>query len=285
MDVAREAQLLRLDMLAVRVSRTLTAAGVPHALIKGHTTAAWLYDPPRPYLDVDLLVPRSRARAAERALRGQLHRVGGGIGEEAPHSLALAAPGNYEVDLHVSLPLVPPRGDAVWTALAGHVAPHDLAVGTVPALDPAGRCLVLTLVALANAGSGREREDLARARRVAGAPAWAAATGLAARLGVGDLFAAGLSLVEPGGPPATPRAALYLSGPSPAALGLQRLRDARARDLPRLLARELYPSRGFVALAHPETAGHPLRAGRARVRRLARIAGQVSRRRRPCTGR
>ena len=65
-DLRVIAHQIRLDLLAVAASAALAADGVPNALLKGPTTARWLYDPPRPYRDVDLLVPCSQLDRAVR---------------------------------------------------------------------------------------------------------------------------------------------------------------------------------------------------------------------------
>ncbi|MDT4913456.1 MAG: hypothetical protein QOC66_2584 [Pseudonocardiales bacterium] len=257
MDLLRETQRLRLDLLAVEVSRQLERSGIPHALLKGPSTANWLYDPPRVYNDVDVLVPLSRVTAAAAALTtaGIAAASGGGVGEEASHSLLMISSGGFEIDVHISLPALPTAGDRVWKTLASHLEPLDLGVGTVPALDTPGRCLVLALHALNRAAHPQAGEDLRRALVAAGDESWARATDLAASLGAADLFDAGLSTVADSDRPMSRRAYLYASGAPSAALGLQRLREARRRELPRLILREVVPTRGFMVKAYPGTAG------------------------------
>lgn len=275
MDLIPEAIRLRLDLLAVQISQQLKVSGVPHALLKGPSTATWLYDPPRGYRDVDILVPLSRIDDAAAALQasGIATARAGGLGEEAQHSLLMHSAAGFEVDLHVSLPTVPPHGDRVWDIVAPHVEPLDLGVGTVPALDEPARCLVLALHALGTA-AGQPIEDLRQAIRVADDDAWHAAEELARRLDVADLLAAGLQMVNPAADRVdmSPRAYLYANRAPAEALGLQRLADARRRDLPRLLWRELVPTRGFMHRAYPEsTSGFP-GLFRAHLRRWRRIA-------------
>lgn len=268
MDVVRETQRLRLDLLAVAVSAQLARRDIPHALLKGPSTANWLYQPPRDYMDVDVLVPSSRVAATVAALTdaGIATASAGALGEEAPHSLLMVSSGGFEVDVHVSLPSVPPDGDRVWDVLAPHVEPLDLGVGTVPALDTTGRCLVLALHAL-NSGTDKTIQDLRRALAVADEGEWEAAAGLAGRLGVSDLFEAGLGTVDPSRRALSPRAYLFATGAPSAALGLQRLRDAPRRKLPRLIAREVLPSRGFMVKAYPGVTGRRFGLSRAHVLR------------------
>jgi hypothetical protein len=280
MDLIGETVRLRLDMLAVQISRQLQLADVPHALLKGPSTATWLYDPPRGYRDVDMLVPLSRVDDAVEALRaaGIATAGAGGVGEEAQHSLLMLSTAGFEVDVHISLPTVAPHGDRVWNVLAPHVEPLDLGIGTVPALDEPARCLVLALHAVSSgAVASQPMEDLRRASQVADGRVWRAAGELARRLDVADLLAAGLHMVNPtqGGPAISPRAYLYASGAPSEALGLQRLADARKRDLPRMLWREFVPTRGFMRRAYPESATGFLGLLRAHVRRWRRIAAQL----------
>jgi hypothetical protein len=193
MDLPGEVLRLRLDLLAVEVTQCLRSAGVPHVVLKGPSTSLWLYDPPRGYQDVDVLVPRSALSRAQEALAvsGVAAPGAGVVGEEAPHSLLLRSTEGYEVDVHVSLPTVPPSGDDIWNALAHHVEDLDLGVGRVPTLDTAGRCLVLALHALNNGpDSGQPIEDLARAQAACPGSVWDEAGALARWIGAEDLFRA-----------------------------------------------------------------------------------------------
>lgn len=275
MDLATEAERLRLDLLAVAVSDRLTGGGVPHALIKGPSTANWLWTPPRRYRDVDVLVPLSRLddAVATLAADGLATAAAGRVGEEAEHSLLLHSQDGFEIDLHISLPAVPPDGDRVWTALADHVVDLDLGVGTLRALDEPGRCLVLALHALANPRvDSQPVDDLRRARAAAAPASWVVARRLAATSGVVALFEAGLSTVDAAATgPGTPRARLYVAGAPGSALGLQRLSEQRRRDLPRAIGREIVPSSGFMSHADPDLAAGRITLPRAHLRRWRRL--------------
>lgn len=270
MDLAGEVNRLRLDVLAVDISGELTTQGIPHALLKGPSTATWLYDPPRHYVDVDILVPLSRISDSVRVLTdaGLAGATAGGVGEEAQHSLLMISTAGFEVDLHVSLPTIPPAGDRVWNELASHIEPLDLGIGTVPTLDHAGRCLLLALHALGGGGAGSKPfEDLRRARAVATEEDWQVAATIAQRLDAADLFFAGLAVVEPDGFSMSARAKLYATDAPRTALGLQRLVDASWRERPRLVWRELFPSRGFMRRAFPQHHGTLLWLPRAHLHR------------------
>lgn len=272
MDLQDAAQRLRLDLDTVAVSESLRRAGVPHALIKGPTTATWLYDPPRVYNDIDLLVPRSQVRRIVKALAADriAHRSGGRVGEEAHHSLAMRTVTGYELDLHVSLSCVPVRGDLVWNTLAPHVVDLDLGVGMVPALDEAGRCLVVALHALTADGRLEQKvEDLRRARERAAPGAWAQARVLARSMRAEDLYDGGLARLVEDRRGVSPRAELYLSDAPAAALALQRFRDAPWWERPVMAWRELFPTAGFLREtggADPSARGLLLRPRGTRVR-------------------
>ncbi|WP_375489740.1 nucleotidyltransferase family protein [uncultured Jatrophihabitans sp.] len=280
MDLAAEADRLRLDRLAVQASEALAAAGVPHVLLKGPSTANWLYEPSRFYRDVDLLVAASRVEQAAAVLAdAQLaRRKGGRVGEEADHSLLLESAEGFEVDLHRSLPAVPVRGDTVWTVLAEHAEPLDLGIGTVPALDEPARCLVLALHAVGNPDSaGQPVEDLRRARAKAQPQSWPLAALLADALDVRDLFDAGVLLVDPThvSAGASPRARLYAAQAPSGALALQRLAATPRRELPALLLRELVPTRGFMASYRGAPITGPLDLIRAHTARWCTLAREL----------
>lgn len=277
MDLAQESLRLRLDLLAVEVSQHFARAGIPHVLLKGPSTANWLYDPPRPYSDVDMLVPVSRAEAAVALLRavGVAESVDGRVGEAASHSVLIRSPAGFQLDLHIALPTLQPDGDRIWNVLSAHVEPLDLGVGSVPALDLAGRCLVLALHAL-NPDASQAAVDLRRARASANVEIWQEAAKLAEQLNAADLFDAGLGMVGAGsGRAISPRAHLYATSAPSAAFGVQRLREARRRDVPRMLWHELIPSVGFMKHAYPEFADSRFGLARAHLRRWRRLLKQL----------
>lgn len=279
-NLQSDVQRLVLDVLALDISRCLEQVGIPHALLKGPSTATWLYNPPRNYVDVDMLVPLSRVSEARAALEseGLAYARAGGIGEEAQHSLLMLSPAGREVDLHISPPGMPASGDRVWEVLAPHVEPLDLGIGTVPALDEPARCLVLALHALANGPGGQARQDLRRALTATTRDRWREAEELARALKIEDLFLAGLSVEDGSSAHAllSRRAYLYVTGAPSEALALQRFRDARRRDLPALLWREVFPTVGFMRHAYPYAEG-PTALARMYVARWRRIGANLPR--------
>lgn len=277
MHLEGDVQRLVLDVFAVDVSRCLERAGIPHALLKGPSTANWLYDPPRIYCDVDVLVSLSRVSEARAALEaeGLAYARHGGVGELAPHSLMMLSPAGGEVDVHISLPRLPPAGDKVWEVLAPHVVPLDLGIGKVPALDEPARCLTLALHVLGSGPHARPAEDLRRALAATTRDRWRDARELARALDAEDLFLAGLSVVDGNSSRVlSRRACLYLSGAPSEALALQRFREASPWELPKLLWREIFPTRGFMRHAYPAADG-PIALARAYVARWRRIAANL----------
>lgn len=259
---------LRLDGIAVAACRALEAAGIEHCLIKGPTTSLWLYDPPRPYKDVDLLVPASAltGAAAQLLQAGVAERIGSKLGEEASHSMVLLSPSGAEIDLHVTLPTMSPDhgADRVWALLASHVVDFVLSGHAVPALDVPGRCVVLAMHVVAS-GDAHQRvfEDLRRAQARATDAEWQAALELADRLDVRAEFDAVVRRAHgevAAGEPLSVR--LRLSRATPAAIQLARIRAEPWWTWPGLLMREVFPSREFILR-------HDVRARRGRVPLIA----------------
>jgi hypothetical protein len=279
MDLRTEAVRLKLDLLAVEIGNAFDADGVPYAVIKGPSTSLWLYDPPRMYRDVDLLVPRSMVTQATAALvsRGLCSALGR-PGEEAPHSLLLRSTEGYEIDVHFTMPTLPPHGDRVWEAFATHLETMDVGVGSIRVLDTPARCVVLALHALNNGPfQNQSLEDLSRAWAQEPEAVWGDARALADRIGAVDLFLAGLSLVDPQAAVPSARANLYLLGAPPAAFGLQRFEKLSPREFSVMIFRELFPSREFMRYANPGIRPGMLPLMGAHLRRWARLARQLPR--------
>lgn len=280
MDLAEVAYGIRVDLLTIAVSRTLAAAGVRHVLLKGPTTAAWLYDPPRPYADVDVLVPLASVSAAVGALTsaGVATATAGRLGEEASHSLQMVSSDNIELDLHVTLPSLPTptssQSERLWRGIAPHLVTWSLDGKPVPALNIPARCLVLSLHAL-NSGPGSTRvlEDLRRAWQRASPQDWDQARALARLLELEPELAAGLSLLSDTPPDRTlpVEALLRVTGASGPAIQLGRLSHAPLLKLPGLLWREAFPSANFMRFAQPALGERRLALWLAYLRRLGRL--------------
>jgi hypothetical protein len=273
---------LRLDALAAATSACLTAAGVEHVLLKGPTTARWLYDPPRPYRDVDMLARLSHLTRAVKALdhSGVASPRAGRLGEEASHAWLLRAPTGLEVDLHVTLPLLDhPDEDGerrLWEALRSHVTVMSVGGQEIPVLDLAGRCLVIALHALASDADPRAMEDHILAKQTASKDDWSRARLLAVKLGVPQILDAATSL-DSAALSALPRDIRLLRAGASGAFRLLRIRRGGLRQLPMALWQETFPSRNFMLSLHGEES-----AGRATlikwyVSRLGRIARSLPR--------
>ena len=223
-DLGIAARCLLLDACAVRICSALCDARLDHVLIKGPTTAGWLYEPARAYRDIDLLIRPSQLRRALRVLkRSQLVTdVSGRPGEMASHSLVCRMPGGVELDLHLALPLMSvARRDVethLWQALAAHRDFTELLSSQVASLDEAGRALVLVLHFGASNGNDQAAEDMARALELVSDETWVEAAELAYQIGVGAAFVQLLAVARG----AEPRSEL-----SPALLAL---REGRAVD-------------------------------------------------------
>jgi hypothetical protein len=255
---------MRLDRLAVKASRSLTHAGVPHALIKGVTTARWLYDPPRAYRDVDLLVPRSRIKDAIRALKrdGVAEPKAGRLGEEASHSQVLISSEGYELDMHVTLPTLatPTRteGDRLWAVLEPHVQPFDLDGEQIPALDLPARFVVLVMHWVASSHDVVRvvmDKDLALGRLT---PAeFLEAHQLAQQLGVGYAFRPAVSAVAVD-EHAPAEMTLRLKGGSPAEIRLKAILAQPVSRWPKQVLMEIFPSPTMLSRQNPGQNSLPL---------------------------
>lgn len=271
MDAAEVAQQMRLDLAAFHASQTLTAKGIEHVLLKGPTTAKWLYDPPRRYNDVDLLVAGSRRRAAVRALAaaGVARPLGGRLGDEGAHGQVLISSAGFEIDLHVALPELLPghHADEVFRDALARAVPWELpGIGAVPALDEVGRCVVVALHAV---GTDRPQahEDLRRAREQLAPEIWAEAANLASRWGVREIFVAALDPQQ-----AAVIGSSRVTQEGSAALALERLTSGSFVDRVSFGFRKAAPSSVTLFRTYPDLAGQRLGLLRAHARRWRRIA-------------
>jgi hypothetical protein len=192
------------------VLEALADAGIEAVLLKGPSTAAWLYAPgERSYVDLDVLVGEADFERLDVVLRRLGYRdpiADAAVGERNDHAVsyfpvdaARATVGATEVDVHFTLPgtLAPPT--EVFAELRRRTVAFSLAGGTVPALDHVGRALVLVLHAARDARRKPQSfEDLVRLVGALPDDAWPQAAALARRLGAEESFAAGLLLLDDG---------------------------------------------------------------------------------------
>ena len=255
-------RVLATDRATVAVCGLLDDAQVGHVLLKGPTTAHWLYADPgqRSYVDVDLLVRRrDLPRAAEtlRAIGLEAPLADASVFEQDGHSVVLrpTTPGMCEVDLHHSLPAVGVSDDILFAALARHRSTQVLLQRTLPTLDEVARSLVVVLHAARNGlADAQSTEDLRLL--LAHGPDWAAVLELADEVQARPALARGLRLLPAGADVArrlgvegvtSVEMELREAAASALAFGLDRL--ARTDGLgPRvsLLTREVWPTPAFL---------------------------------------
>lgn len=261
-DVQRALRSLGIDRATVEVCAALTAAGVEHVLLKGPSTAQWLYADPaqRSYVDTDLLLPRRDLAAAVEALKGL--GLAGPLSdasehEQDGHSVVLRPTGDVgaEVDLHHGLPGVGVGDDALWTALSRHRSTQILLHQQTPILDVVGRSLVVVLHAARNGlTDGQSTEDLRLL--VTREIDWPAVLDLADEVDARAAVARGLRLLPEGadvvrllGLETTTSVEMELRDAQAPALayGLERLAHTSGlTGKVQLVARELWPTDAFL---------------------------------------
>ncbi len=281
------ARSLRLDFAAAEVIAALRERGIRSILLKGRALQELLYNDgaPRPYDDVDLLVPHPSLREAGDALRA--------LGFEVLYAGETAAPEHAEtwirrpawqaVDLHWTLTGIGVPDEELWTALSASTVTLAVGSGEAETLSPPATALHIGLHAAQHGPASRHAmEDLERALAKLDESTWRAAAVLARRLDAEEMFAAGLRLVAPGrdlaaalGLPERRSAETILLSSSEGTLSLGLEKLARRRGLRRkltLLIRELFPSPEFMRTMWPRARTGRLWLALAYPRRLAWLA-------------
>ena len=284
------ARTIGVDRATAEVVRGFGEAGIPCLLLKGPVLARALYgEEARPYMDADLLVPPDRVEDAERAL--------GALGFEGPPREAFRGrwtPSGIEhrrrdggrIDLHATVHGATVDASEVWPALAA--GSESMTLSGTEVRVPRSAALAY-LVATHAAHHGREvvkpLRDLARAVERLPEEAWHEAMDVAERIGGRAALAEGLRLVPEGvalaerlGADPAPSVETVLEALSPpvSALGWQRVLDAcGARAKARLLAREVVPSREYMATWTLEPQLRGRRLVLAHVHRLRGLAAEA----------
>ena len=255
----------RIDATTVECVRALDSAGIPHLLLKGPTTARWLYrdGTPRPYCDSDLLVPAMHRRHARTVLEslGFVDRWSGArpeADEGYAVSLYRPVPGATDdaVDLHHGLGLVTDPAVPVWDVLSRAAGELEMAGQRVRMPGEAARCLVLALQVAQDGPIGAKAlEDLRRGRRLADETTWSSACALADELGVEQAVRLACRLA--GAPMQGEDVArwsdlpldlrLRLRGAARGAASLAGLRHRRGGERVRYVLRRAVPNRIFMA--------------------------------------
>ncbi len=194
------ARNLALDAAALEVIRALETARISAILLKGASTAHWLYgkDELRPQADIDILVSQRSFPSCGPILET--------LGFEAIFDVCSYYQvwrrdcDQISIDLHFTLPIIRVPADEAWEVLSSQVDSLTLYDELVPTLSVPARTLHLAIHALQNPGpDNRARQDLARATRQVPRQDWAAAVALARRLGDEQIVAAALRLCTDNG--------------------------------------------------------------------------------------
>jgi hypothetical protein len=191
---------LALDKVAADVVASLQRVGIRSVLLRGPAIARWLYDDgtPRPYSDIDLLVPPSEFSAAEGILAHLgfvQHALEVALPAERPRHAHTWERARIMVDLHRTLIGIAASPEQVWTELGSRTA--DMTVGgtEIKVLRRPALAVILALHA-AHQGAEFDRplQDLERALERASTDVWEEATALARALEAIPAFATGLGL-------------------------------------------------------------------------------------------
>ncbi len=260
------------DRAAAGVIAALRERGIDALIVKGVAIARWLYRPgeARGYVDCDVLVtPADLGRAASTLAALGLVRVHDqGAAPELwtePHAQTWAGPDWGYVDLHWRLPGLDGDPTEVFGLLWAGREPLELPAGTVPVPAPPARVVHLVTHAAQHGGEGKPRSDLHRALEQVGDDGWRAATALAATLGAGDAFAAGLR-VDPRGAELARRLGIgegsarwRLLASGAESFGAERMlrwsETASRRERARLAWHALFPPRSQMRIFYPAASG------------------------------
>jgi hypothetical protein len=211
-----EASNQRVDRLAAEAICMLNGAGVSCVLLKGASLRSWLYGDgtPRPYGDVDLLVPIVQVDLASTVLSGAGFQREYGL--DAPHAYTLIRSDTEVVDLHWTLPHADADADHVWNVLSEHVESLDVGSVSVQVLDRPARAMNIVLHTFHH-GAVEEKpiEDLSRALKVVEVDEWRVADKIAKDVEAVSAFTSGLEMVPAG---VSVAAELGLISPKKAAL-------------------------------------------------------------------
>ncbi len=258
---------LEVDRVAGHVLGSLAVAGVRGVLLKGASVATWLYADgrPRPYRDIDVLVPQNQVEGASTVLSGlgyEPRHPSAAPGEHSNHAREWDKPGWPTVDLHHSLEGARAPASRCWEVLSSRTRPLLVGGVEVEVLETDALACNLVLHA-ADSGSGRggskrtkALDDLSRAIERLDLTTWREVRDIAEELDALAAFGVGLRL-DPRGQelakalqlPQDLTVELVLRGSAETNLALpfERLAAARSlREKAAVVARELLPTPSFV---------------------------------------
>jgi hypothetical protein len=246
------ARRLTLDGTAARVTGAFGAAGIRCILLKGPSLSE-LYDGPRLYSDVDLLVGPAALGEAEEALGA----LGFELRQDDPHSRTWRRQG-LDVDLHATLVGAWVDPVRVWEVLSGQTETISVGGAAIEALNRPGRALHIVLHAAQHGTEeAKPREDVRRALERFPDEVWLEAAKLARELSAEAAFWTGLG-IEPQGRDLRGRLGLAEERPGtetelrastapPTAVGLMRLAATPGlKAKTALVWREAFPSKAFL---------------------------------------
>ena len=247
------ARALATDAACAEVVAEWRARGIEAILLKGATTAAWLYkDEPRGYADGDLLVDPARLRDAEDVLIELGFAPAPGHCSDHAHPWVRTSPPAV-IDLHKTLWGANRTPQHVWHELQSWIEPIHMGATTVSTLAVPVRALHLALHAAQHRDSPNRRRDLRRALERTSISQWQEAERLADRIWALPIMAAGLEL-EPVGKSILQHLPLARAGlvaehrRAPLAIGFARVRMANgARAKAAVLAGALKADREDAA--------------------------------------
>lgn len=261
-------RILAIDQAAAGVVVALRASYIDPILLKGSSTARWLYPAEmRTYSDIDLLIARRDWDTAVRALES----LGFSPLNDVPppgtwtlHASTWRRAGDaMVVDLHHTIDGFAEEV-AAYELLLDHRERMLLAGVEVTTLDESARCLVVALHAAHHGPAHqRSREDLARALGRVPLKTWRSAAALAIQSGSAATFDAGLRLIDAGQVLARTlrlestgddrRARLLAGGASAAAKAIHQM-SSRPGIVPkaRFAFSELFPDRAWMKARYPD---------------------------------
>ena len=197
-DIAASARRALVNAVGGGVLSELSATGVPAILLKGASTARWLYPDlrGRSYTDVDVLVPDDLIEASEAVLR----QLGFDYAYGDTHSRTwVRRDDDARVDLHWTIVGVGTPPADTFALLAEQTEEMRLGDAAVRVLSREACALHVALHAAQHGvRETRSVEDVRRAVERFSVEEWDRATVLATRLGARTSLAAGLRLVPSG---------------------------------------------------------------------------------------
>lgn len=281
---------MRVDVVTAEVVEALHAGGIPSILLKGPATVRLLYrdEPPRPYVDVDLLVPPPEASAVAVLRRLGFGQAADGVPRDwHGHGVSwIRERDGASVDLHRSYFGIGVDEEGAWKVLSGRTERIPVGGADVEVLPVSGQALVIALHAASHGLRWtKSQQDLARAIRRLSLSTWQAAARLADQLQATPAFASGLRLLPEGqhlaerlrlATRSSVGLAIRTSGGPPAALFIERLATLPGvRAKLAFAVRKLFPPRSWVrdwAVRQPRRPSNLALAYIWRLGSFARIA-------------